>query len=206
MMSETDRLIKLAAAGDVIATGALVSRHRERLKRMVAMRMDHRLRARFDPSDVVQEALMTVHARLPVYFQEQRIAFYPWLRKIAWEHLLKFQERHVQAHKRSIEREISYLPGLNDESLLVLVDRLAGNITSPSVGLIRQEMKHQIHQALAELKARDREIIELIYLEQLEVSEVVDVLGISRATVWTRHLRAIQRLTKLLGQNRESEY
>jgi RNA polymerase sigma-70 factor (ECF subfamily) len=46
--------------GDENALAVLVERHRERLERMVRLRMDRRLQGRVDPADVVQEAYLAV--------------------------------------------------------------------------------------------------------------------------------------------------
>ena len=53
----TDDLLRRAEAGDPAACQELLARFRERLRLMVAVRLDRRLAARVDPSDVVQEAL-----------------------------------------------------------------------------------------------------------------------------------------------------
>jgi len=54
---DTDLLFERAAAGDGAARQRLLTRHRKRLERMVTFRLDRRLAACVDPSDVVQEAL-----------------------------------------------------------------------------------------------------------------------------------------------------
>src|SRR3954468_15338320 len=48
-------LLERASAGDAAAWGALLVKHQVRLQRMVAFRLDSRLRRRVDASDVVQE-------------------------------------------------------------------------------------------------------------------------------------------------------
>ncbi len=53
----TDELLRRADAGDISAKGELLDRHRGRLRQMVSVRIDPRLAARVDPSDVVQETL-----------------------------------------------------------------------------------------------------------------------------------------------------
>jgi len=61
---KTEQLLAQAAAGDGAAWGSLLTAEQERLIRMVAFRMDPRLRGRIDAADVVQEArLATVWAR-----------------------------------------------------------------------------------------------------------------------------------------------
>jgi RNA polymerase sigma-70 factor (ECF subfamily) len=171
---------------------------------MVAMRMDGRISARFDPSDVVQEALVIASNRLATYVKQQSIPFYPWLRGIAWEQLLKHHERHVRAQKRSINREHPCPPPLNDESVELLANRLTGGERSPSEQFMRMERRTRVRQALESLKPRDREVIELRYLEHLDNTEIAAVLNISVAAVRTRHFRAIQRLHETLADESQT--
>ena len=55
---DTIPLLRQAAAGDQHALGALWDRYRERLKRMVRLRLDRRLQGRLDPSDILQESFI----------------------------------------------------------------------------------------------------------------------------------------------------
>ena len=55
--------------------------------------------------------------------------------------------------------------------------------------------------ALARLGERDREVLVLRYLEQLSTKEVAAVLGISEGAVKVRHLRALERLRALVGDD-----
>jgi DNA-directed RNA polymerase specialized sigma24 family protein len=59
MMNDQDdtiALLRQRAAGDQRALGELWNRCRDRLKRMVRLRLDRRLLGRLDPSGVLQEA------------------------------------------------------------------------------------------------------------------------------------------------------
>src|SRR4051794_8445239 len=94
---DTDQLLRQAAAGDESARGRLLDRHRDRLKRMVAVRSDPRLAARVDPSDVVQEALTEAAGKLDRYLSARPLPFYPWLRQLALERLAALRRRHVGA-------------------------------------------------------------------------------------------------------------
>ncbi|MCA9213954.1 MAG: RNA polymerase factor sigma-70, partial [Planctomycetales bacterium] len=60
-------LLDRAIDGSDAATHELMQMHRIRLRQMVAMRLDRRLRARLDPSDVVQDVLLEAAGRLPEY-------------------------------------------------------------------------------------------------------------------------------------------
>jgi len=93
------------AAADEAARQELLARHRQRLRQMIAVRIDLRLGRRLDPSDVVQEVLAQAWQNLDDYLQRRPLPFYPWLRQLAWERLVKLHRRHIQAQKRSLTRE-----------------------------------------------------------------------------------------------------
>jgi hypothetical protein len=57
-------LLDRAAGGDLDAWGALLVLHQERLKSIVAFRLDPRLRGRIDAADVMQEMDIRNFARL----------------------------------------------------------------------------------------------------------------------------------------------
>src|SRR6516164_8031771 len=102
---ETELLIARARAGDRTARHDLLVRHRDRLCRMVAVRLDRRLAARLDPSDIVQEALVEAARKLSDYLQKRPLPFYPWLGQITWEQLVKAHDKHVRARRRDVSRE-----------------------------------------------------------------------------------------------------
>ena len=72
---DTEELLQRAGDGDPSARQQLLSRHRDRLRRMVAVRLDPRLAARVDPSDVVQEALMVADQKLGAYLKDRPVPF-----------------------------------------------------------------------------------------------------------------------------------
>jgi RNA polymerase sigma-70 factor (ECF subfamily) len=133
------------------------------------------------------------------YARQRPIPFYPWLRQIAWQRLVKLHERHVYAEKRAVGREV--LRALNDASSERLADRLVDSATSPSGRLARKEALGRLGRELARLSERDREVLILRYLEQLNVAEVAAVLGITESAVKLRHLRALDRLRRLLADD-----
>ena len=196
---DTDKLIRRARDGDTEATEQLLVRHRERLRKMVAMRLDKRLAARVDPSDVLQEAMVDASRRLPEYLSQPSRPFYPWLRQIAWDRLIDLHRYHIDAEKRTVLREDRWSPTLNEESVCELADQLVASDTNPSRQMMRAEMYARVRAVLKQLYPHDRELLVLRHLEQLSVREIADVLGISESTVTTRHLRALQRLRRLLG-------
>src|SRR5436309_4126243 len=119
---DTEQLLEAVRRGDAQARGRLLERHRSKLRRMVALRLDRRLAARVDPSDVVQESLAEAAARLDDYVRDRPLPFYPWLRRIAADRLVDAARRHLRAGRRTVEREEP--PALPGESVMELAERL----------------------------------------------------------------------------------
>lgn len=202
---DTEELLRQASRGDAEAREGLLRRHRDRLRKMIAWRLDRRLAPRVDPSDVVQEVLLEASHKLDRYLRDRPLPFFPWLRSLAGEHLATLHRRHVRARKRSILREEPGLLNLPDESAAELAARLATSSTSPTQRALQRELRERIRQALGRLSERDREVLVLRNLEQLSVADTAEVLGISAGAVKVRHLRALERLRALLNDNNEEE-
>ncbi len=197
---DTEELLDRAGTGDRTARQQLLARHRGRLRQMVALRIDRRMAARIDPSDVVQEALADAAQGLSEYLRDRPLPFYPWLRQFAWERLLQLHRRHLQAQRRSVNREQLRIFDIADESEAVLADRLVNSGSSPSARLLAAELRDRVRAALEALEPNDREVLVLRYLEQLATKEIAAVLGISEAAVKTRHRRALERLRHRLDE------
>jgi len=196
--NELDPLLERAAGGDSVARQELLALHEDQLKRMVRVRMDRRLAARVDPSDVVQEAYLEAWQKLSSYLEERPVAFYPWIRRIAWERLVDLHRAHVGAQRRSVERERRHAPALPDHSTVELISRLAATGTSASARLVREEAKRRLARALEKLRPADRELLVLRYLEELSVKDVAGIVGASEGAVKVRCFRAVERLHALL--------
>ena len=89
---------------------------------------------------------------------------------------------------------------LPDESAHVLAEIIAVSQSSVHHAYCRQEMLHNVRQALPRLKDQYREVLILKYLEQLTCREIAESLEISEAAVKMRHARALQRLQVLLSR------
>ena len=200
---DTDELLRRAEHGDGQARQAVLVRHRDRLKQMIAVRLDRRLAARVDPSDIVQDVLLEAARGLDDYLRQRPVPFYPWLRQLAWDRLIELHRRHLHAQRRSVKREEALAPHLSDESAMQLADRVLARQSSPSDRAIRLELRSRIRAALDQLGERDREVLVLRHLEQLSTREIAAVLGIREGAVKVRHLRALERLRAFLESEGE---
>jgi RNA polymerase sigma-70 factor (ECF subfamily) len=173
---------------------------------MIASRLDRRMAARVDASDVVQEALTDAACKLSDYLRRRPLPFYPWLRQLAWQRLVDLHRRHVRAQSRSVTREEGQALPLPDESAMQLADRLLATGTGPVGQLLQAELHHRVRKVMESLPERDREVLVLRHLEQLSTREMAAVLGISEGAVKMRHIRALRRFRdELDGRNREEQ-
>ncbi len=140
--SETARLIEQAVRGDQQALGRLLDRNRERLRRMVAIRLDQRLQGRVDPSDIIQEACLDAARRLSEYQNRPAMPFIVWLRFLVGQKLVDEHRKHLGAAARDADREIAlYRGAMPETSSAALAAHLLGRLTTPSQAAIRAERK-----------------------------------------------------------------
>src|SRR5271166_3492853 len=150
--ADTVRLLERARGGDHAALNELFTRHRPRLRRMVELRLDRRLQARIDASDVIQEAYVDVVARLEEYLRDPRYPFFLWLRLIVGERLLKLHRHHLGTQMRDAGLEVSiYRGALPAASSAALAAQLLGRHTSPTQAALRAERMVRLQEALDSL-------------------------------------------------------
>jgi len=186
-------------AGDAGAAGEVFAACRERLKKMVRLRLDRRLQGRLDASDVLQEAFLDVQRKAPD-FAAKGMPAYLWLRLIVAERLLILNRRHLGAQTRDAGREVSlHRGGLPAASTHSLANLLLGRLTSPTQAAIRAERQLKLQEALNGMDELDREILALRHFEELSNTEVATVLGLTKTAASNRYIRALKRLKEILA-------
>ena len=185
--SETRDVLKRALAGDHASWGDLLARHRDRLRRMVALRLDRRLQGRIDPSDVIQESCLEASTRLAEYLRNPSMSFFLWLRFLTGQKLLELHRHHLGARMRYAEREISlYRGSLPETSSAALAAQLLGHATQPSEAAMRAEMMIRLQEALNGMDPLDREVLALRHFEHLSNAEAAKVLGLHESAASKR--------------------
>ncbi|HEV3260019.1 MAG TPA: sigma-70 family RNA polymerase sigma factor [Gemmataceae bacterium] len=193
-------LLAQARAGQPAALNELFSRHRERLRRMVEIRLDRRLHGRIDASDVIQDAYVEVVERLAEYFRNPKLPFFLWLRLVVGERLMKLHRQHLGTQMRDAGRQVSlYREALPAASSAALAAHLLGRQTSPTQAAVRAERMLRLQEALNTLEPIDREILSLRHFEELNRAESAQVLGIEEAAAAKRYIRALKRLKDILA-------
>ena len=199
---QTQTLLANARAGDDAAVNALLERHRESLRRMVGLRLDRRLAARVDASDVVQDVLLEASGRLADYLRDPAMPFHLWLRSMARDRIIDMHRRHRTAARRSVDAERPLAsPEYADRSSMDLAAQIRDQELTPAAENIRRELEQRFLTAIDQLDEDDRDIIVMRHYEQLGNSEVAQALGISQAAAGMRHLRALRKLRAILGDH-----
>ena len=197
---DTSELLRRAGGGDGGAVGELFDRHRERLRRMVQLRLDRRLQGRIDASDVLQEAYLGFARSLAEYLRNPAMPIYLWLRLIAGRQLQAMHRRHLGTRLRAASREVSLYRGLIPQASSVsLAAQLLGRFSTPSGAAARAELQVRVQEALSRMAPIDREVLALRHFEQLSNVETAQVLGITEAGASNRFVRALRRLRKILA-------
>jgi len=192
-------LLERARAAEPAAVGELFHRHSDRLRRMICLRIDHRLQGRLNPSDVLQEAFIEYARALPEYVKKPDAPFYLWLRLITGRKLHAMHRQHLGTRMRDAKRELSLHRGaLPAASSVSLAAQLLGKLTSPSQAIHRAEVQLRIQEALNEMDPLDREVLALRHYEQMNNREIAFVLEISEAAASIRFIRALRRLKERL--------
>ena len=153
------------------------------------------LRNENDAEDVVQEAMLKALANIRQFRAEAR--FSTWLIQITVNEALMRRRR-----ERTVTMEpIDDRP--NDDADYIPRE-FADWREIPSEALERKEVRQRLAEALASLDPKYREVFVLRDMEQLNIQETAETLGISIASVKTRLLRARLMLRDLLARGWEN--
>jgi RNA polymerase sigma-70 factor (ECF subfamily) len=197
----TAALLDRLRGRDDEALGELFELHRERLWRMLYVRLDSRLSSRVSPDDVLQEAFLDVARRIGEYLANPAVPFYVWLRFLVVQRMQMIQRLHLGAQMRDVSQELSLPAGpASQVSSESMAGQLVSHMTSPSQAAIRRELQERLRAALEAMDPLDREVLALRHFEEMGNNEVAEVLGISKDAASKRHIRALVRLRDILTE------
>ncbi len=196
--SGTNRLIQRAARGpDPQAVGDLFARYRERLRKMVRLRLDWRLRGRVSSTSVLDQVQADVGRRLGDYAAGQ--PFFLWLREVAGRRIEAIHREHLADRPDDAAPEIRlYRGSLPEVTAASMAAQLLGD-RGANQSAVRADWLRQLQGALDALDPVDREVLALRHFEELTGDEAAAVLGLSRAALTVRYLQAAKRLNEVLA-------
>jgi RNA polymerase sigma-70 factor (ECF subfamily) len=186
---QIDTLLERLRKSDGEALGELFMLHRDRLWRMIYVRLDRRVMSRITADDVLQETFLDLARRIGEYLEKPDVPVYIWLRFLGLQRLQMVQRAHLGAKMRDVGQEVS-----SDS----MAGQLVSHMTSPSQAAIQKELQDRLRQALDGMDPLDREVLALRHFEDLGNNETAQVLGITKEAASKRHVRALKRLREIL--------
>lgn len=180
-------------------TDSAFERYREYLRLLARTQLAPRLRAKLDPSDVVQETLLRAHRHRDQFrgkSEQERLAY---LRRVL-ANVAADAARRFARGKRDLAVERSLEASL-DASSSRFDGLLAAEQSSPSDKAMRQELHVKLADALASLPESQRVAIEARYLHDppRSLAEIGRGLGRSEKAAASLLCRGLAALRELLA-------
>lgn len=182
--------------GDEAERGFTLERFRSYLHLLAEAQLDHRLRSKLDPSDVVQQTLLQAHQARRQFRGSSDGELAAWLREILARTLLH-SLRDFQRSKRALCREQSLEAACQSSSARLEV-WLAAEQSSPSQHAVKLEEAVGLADAVQSLPDRQREAVVLYYWQGCTLSEIGQNLGCGTAAAGGLLRRGLEKLRQRL--------
>jgi RNA polymerase sigma-70 factor (ECF subfamily) len=195
--AEVAALLEKARGGDSETVSRLLAVYRSYLKLLARVQVDRVIRAKIDPSDLVQEVCIQVHRDLPQFRGTTEAEFLAWLRTVLAAKGANLVRQFRGTKRRDVRLEQQLVEAAERSSVLLGQPLLATD-PAPSSHAIRSERTVAIADALAQLDPHYREVVILHNLEELPMSIVAEKMGRSVDSVRKLWARAVVQLRQLL--------
>lgn len=167
----------------------LFEQNRESLRQMVSRRIQGRLAARFDASDVIQESFMRAKQHLAKYLESPTIHPNVWLRITCRQLLAEYARKQLRGRRSPVVE----VHAIGDQCV---VDMLSDSVDSVGTQLAREELYSKVSEVITELSQVDREIIEMRHREDMTFEQIGSMLEVKMETAKKRYYRALEKVKK----------
>lgn len=186
-------LLSRARGGEAAALDRLFQICRNYVLVLARTQVEGWLRAKVDPSDLVQETLLEAYRGFSRFQGASEGEWLAWLRRILTHNAADFVRRYRQTGKREATRELPLA-----QSSAWGVGEPADPGESPSQQLLRKERELRVADALTQLSPDYQEVILLRNLQRLPFDEVAARMERSRPAVQMLWMRAIHQLQEVM--------
>jgi RNA polymerase sigma-70 factor (ECF subfamily) len=178
-------IVRRVVEGNVNAFESLLTRYKDHVLKIIGKHMPHQ-----KVEETAQDVFIRVYQSLPTFKVKNN--FKQWVSSITvrtcydyWRKV--YRSREIPMSSLS-ERHQDWLENvMSDQS-----DQSFQKMSS------QKEAVEVLDWALGKLSAKDRMVMELVYLEGLSGKEAADLMGLSVANIRIRSLRSRRKLEKLL--------
>ena len=166
---DDNTLIAMIVAGETGCFAILIDRHLGALKKCIGAM----IRNGTDRDDLIQDVLLRIWSRLSTFRSES--SFRTWMTRVAVNEVLQRHRREKRNPLAQVGAELH---------------RIASGDESPHRSFMRLEATAAVHNAIARIPRKYREVLILRDLEQLTTEEAAHRLREPIPTVKTRLFRA----------------
>jgi RNA polymerase sigma-70 factor (ECF subfamily) len=198
--SATNALLQRWRGGDGQALAELFARKRERLRRMVRLRLDGRLQGRVHSADVLDAVYVDALRHAREYLDHPSVSFFLWLRSLAGQRLQALHRQHLGPLLEDADPPLLLHRGaMPAASSPALAAQLLGRMAPAAHAAGRAEMQLRLQQALNAMDPLEREVLVLRHFEELSNGETAQILGIDAPAASNNYLRALKHLKETLA-------
>lgn len=183
-------LLDLAIAGKTGSLARLLELHRNYLRGLAHGKLGDGLEVRVDASDLAQQACLSAYCDFPQFKGKSLGEFVAWLKTIHSRNLHDAVREHVQAKQRTIRKE----QRIDSRGELDCVGQMQ---LASDVPEQQRENSQSIASLLKALPQRQRQAVQLKYLEGYSLAQVAKAMNRSEAAVAGLLTRGMQTLRAL---------
>jgi RNA polymerase sigma-70 factor (ECF subfamily) len=177
--------------------GQRLEQYREYLRLLARLQLAPHLRAKLDPSDVIQETMLDAYRKIGQFQGQQSGQFAAWLRTILARNLAMGVRKFARPG-RDVQMEKSLQAALENSS--ACLENWLGDKQPPPPQLAeRNERLLHLAEALAKLPADQRLAVEMKHLDGLSVAEISRQMNRSETSVTGLLRRGVQKMRELLA-------
>lgn len=195
-------LIQRARDGDSDALEAIIEHLRPSLVERARGALDSRLKARVDPSDVVQLTCLEACNDFQSFGGKQGIELFGWATSILHNNVANSVRDHVQTQKRTVKRERS---AKDADECRQWHSCIPSPDSTPSTTAIRRESHEALEAAIRDLPADQREAIRLRHLKGYSLTDLATHFCRSEQAVAGLLKRAMRKLRVHFEASSEDE-
>ena len=201
MSDISPELMQRVRNGEPNAVAELAEARRPQLMVYVSRQLGYALRAKVEPDDIVQDAVIRAVRHPHLFTALDRDPFGVFCH-LAQEAIVDAHRRYIDAQKRDAGREVPLQGGGSNSSeggggLLGL---LVASITTPSKAFSRDEKEIRMWEALGTLPEEQREALRLRYVDGLPTKDIAAKLHKTDGAVRVMLTRSLDKLQQILGE------
>ena len=192
--TELKRLLELARSGDRDARGRLLDHFRPQLCQWAKRRIEGKIRARVDESDIAQQSCLSALRDFDRFEGSELAEFAAWLQRIHEQNVRDVVRDHAVYEKRAVSKETGDAED---------VQAARSELASPSQQAIQGEREANVARALETLPEGQREAVRLRHLEGRSLAEIARRLDRTEAAAAGLLKRGLAKLRQKLKDETE---